>query len=303
MISVTDAMTAAAFRESPPAVAPCWAVGTLGPGSAGASTLAVALATQVDGLLVEADADGGVLGARYGAWLNERAPSLASLLAALHTQADTAVVEDHLQRLPGGARAVLVAPDVEGALGPVRRLAEHLGELRQRLAGETLVIDIGRVRPDCPSLLLAEQADALVAVVRPDVESLGCLLARLGVLLVQIPRLVVVVRGDGPYALADIRAAVKLRTNVPIPVVAVPEDPRGVKSLSEASKARRSSWGAGRTDVLMQSVRALATVLNKSASEEQSPIRVGRDPSRRRSSSPALLPDAELTRGRVIRDD
>ena len=269
MMTISEALSILTVPGSRPRLARCWAVGTLGPGSAGASTLAVAIATYLDGLLVEADADGGVLGARYGGWLNESAPSLASLLAALHTHADTAVIEDHLQRLPGGARAVLVAPDTEAAIGPVRRLAEDLTLVRQRLAGQTLVVDIGRVRSDSPSLRLAEQADALVAVVKPEVESLGCLLARLPALLEQIPTLVVAVRGDGPYALADIRAAVNLRTHGRIPVVAVPEDPRGVRALSQGNKARRSPRSAGRPEALMLSAGVLVTVLSSPPSEER----------------------------------
>lgn len=177
--------------------ATCWAVGTLGPGSAGATTLAVAIASRVGGVLIEADADGGVVGARYGGWLNDAAPSLASLLAALDDDRG-APIEDHLQQLSGGARAVLVAPDVERARGPVRRLSEDLGRLRDRLPGERLVLDVGRVRPDNPSLLLAENSDALVAVVTPHVDSLGCLLARLPALVERVPAVVLAVRGTGP---------------------------------------------------------------------------------------------------------
>jgi hypothetical protein len=108
----------------------CWTVGAAGPGSPGVTTLAVALATVADGLVVEADADGGVLAARYGCWLNDRAPSLASLVTVLRPGVTSAAAADHIQRLPAGTRAVLGAPDVEEAAGPVEQLVAHLDLLR-----------------------------------------------------------------------------------------------------------------------------------------------------------------------------
>lgn len=264
-------MSTLAFRRAPPPSGParCWTIGTLGPGSAGASTLAVAIATGLDGLLVEADADGGVLGARFGARLNEQEPSLESLLAALHTYAGIASVEDHLHRLPGGTRAILTAPDAEGALGPIHHLVEDLADLRRVLAGETLILDVGRVRPASTGLKLAEQADALIAVVRPEAESLGCLMARLPAVLDHVPRLVVAVRGPGPYPLADIRAAIALRAGARIAVVGVPEDPRAVDALRRARKGGWSIWGSGRTASLMHAAGVLAMLLNAPPPEDE----------------------------------
>lgn len=260
------------FRRPLSGPARCWTVGTLGPGSAGASTLAVAMATCLGGLLVEADADGGVLGARYENWLDERAPSLSSVLAALHTYAGLASVDQQLQRLPGGARAVLSAPDAESVLNPVLRLVEDLDDLRRGLAGETMVLDIGRVRPGSASLMLAEQADALIAVVRPEAESLGCLMARLPVMLEQVPRLLVAVRGQGPYTLADIRAAIALRAGVRIAVVGVPEDAHGVQALRRARKGGWTSWGGA---TLMHSADVLVSLLNGSPPEDSAPVGYG----------------------------
>jgi hypothetical protein len=247
------------FRRLPSGPGRCWAVGTLGPGSAGASTLAVAVTATLGGLLVEADADGGVLGARYGEWLDERAPNLASLLAALHTYAGLGPLEQQLQRLPGGGRAVLSAPDAESVLGPVLRLVEDLDDLRSGLEGESLVLDIGRVRPGSASLMLAEQADALIAVVRPDVESLGCLMARVPTMVQQVSRLLVAVRGHGPYDLADIRAAIAMRAGVRIAVLGVPDDVRAVQALS---RARRNAWSALGGAGLMHSAGVVVSLLN-----------------------------------------
>jgi hypothetical protein len=292
---------AARLESHPSEKAVCWAVGTVGPGSAGASTLAVAVATHTAGLLVEADSDGGVLGARYGCWLNESAPSLASLLAALDTQVNAASLEGQFQRLPAGARAALLVPDAEGAAGPVRRLADDLPSLRQRLPGQTLVLDLGRVRPDGPSLRLAAEADVLVTVVKPEVESLGCLLARLPALTEQVRRIGVAVRGQGPYALADIRAIIQMNCGAGILVVPVPDDPRGVAALGQTRPAGRPPRRARAVTALMRSAGALAAVLS-----DPSPVSAGLavGTSDRRSSSaavPLALQTERTSRRRGVR--
>lgn len=256
-------------RGEPAFPARCWTVGTLGPGSAGATTVAVAVATHVRGLLLEADSDGGVLWARYSGWMDEQAPLLADLLAALPTYGGLAEVMEQLQQLPGGARVALLTPDAESAMGAVRALAEDLEHLRHRLSGETLVVDVGRVRPDGSSLMLAEQAEALIAVVRPDMESLRTLMARLPALQEQIPRLLVAVRGDGPYPLPDIRAAVADRAGVGIAVVGVPEDPNGVVAWQRGRNAKRTLSGRS-SGSLTHSARILVSLLNAPAPGEWS---------------------------------
>ena len=254
-------------------VAACAAVGTLGPGSAGASVLAVALAAHVGGFLIEADADGGVAGARYGGWLHEGAPSLASLLVALDTPPGpgAGAVQEHFQRLPSGVRAALLAPGAEHALGSVRRLSEDLTALRAALPGRALVVDVGRVRPDSPAMALVQQADVLVAVVRPQVDSLGCLLARLPVLARMVARVVVAVRGVGPYPLPEIRTSVQMACPTAVSVVAVVDDPRGVALLGDPSKPGRVPGRGGRMSALMRSAADLAAVLSAVAPVRRPP--------------------------------
>jgi hypothetical protein len=210
----------------------CWTVGAAGPGAPGGTTLAVALATLAGGLLVEADVDGGALAARYGCWLNDRAPSLASLVTSLRPGVTPAAVADHIQRLPAGTRAVLGAPTAEEATGPVEQLAAHLHLLRAAAPGQTVVVDAGRLRPASPADEFAAQADALVVVARPTVESLVCLLPRLPTLAGLARRIVVAVRGDGPYRLGDIAAEARGRAGAPIAVLAIPEDVRAVEGLA-----------------------------------------------------------------------
>jgi hypothetical protein len=227
------------------------------------------MATHLGGLVLEADADGGVLSARYSAWLDEQAPTLEYLLGALHSYAGIAHVEDRLQHLPGGARAVFIPPDAESALTPVTGLVDDLEDLRQDFAGETLVLDVGRVRPESPAMSLAEQADALIAVVRPNAESLSSLMARLPGLLQRVRRLVVAVRGDGAYAVADIREALAQQAGSRIAVVAVPEDAHGVQILIGNRKGGWSSWGSERPGTLRYGAGVLVMLLNRPGPEEE----------------------------------
>jgi hypothetical protein len=248
-----DATAARAAGWVPDPVGPgsavCCVVGTAGPGSAGATTSAVTLAAVAGGVLVEADADGGVLGLRYGGWLGRDAPSLASLLAALQPGASSQVVASHVQRLPNGVPAVLVSPAAEEAIGPVARLAEVLPLLRAALPGQVLVVDVGRLRPG-PAIALAGQAEVVVVVARPTEDGMGCLLARLPVLVTQAPRLVVGVRKEGRYPFGNVRDTVTAqarRLGGSVTVLPVPDDPRGVARLAQPPRRgpRRDSRRAG----------------------------------------------------------
>lgn len=220
--------------------ATCWTVATAGPGSAGATTLALAVATAARALLVEADSDGGVLGLRLGAWLYRAAPSVATLLASLGPDARPDVYA-HTQRLPSGVRAVLLPVIAEDAVGPVAHLVAALPALRELLPGGQLVLDAGRLRPGSSAMGLAVGSDVCVLVASATVEGLGCLLQRLPALAALLPRLVVAVRGEGPYRPADIRYEVAEAAGRPTPVVFIGTDPRGVAALSRDGHGYRGN--------------------------------------------------------------
>jgi hypothetical protein len=220
--------------------AACWAIAAAGHGAPGATTMGVAVAAAVAGLLVEADIDGGVLGTRYGCWLHDEAPSLASLMASLRPGVAAAAVNDHVQLLPSGVRAVLLPPSAEEAAGAVEHLAVSLDLLRATLPGDRLVLDLGRLHAAGPALDLATAADAVVVVARPTVEELAGLLARLPHLAARFERLAVAIRGDGPYRPAEIRAEAAARARRAVPVVTIPEDPRAVRGLAVPPDGRRA---------------------------------------------------------------
>jgi hypothetical protein len=226
------------------------------------TTAALVLAIAARGLLIESDADGGILGARYGCWLHGEAPSLASLVASLRPGIGAAAILDHTQTLPTGTRAVLAHPAAEDAIGPVQALPAHLDLMREVMSGEHIVLDIGCVRPDGPGLAAAAAADALVVISRPTTEALACLLARLPILTDRLAghqRLVVALRGEGPYRLGEIAGEARTRSGGQVPVVALPDDPRSVTALARTSErdSRQIERGA-----LMRAARQLADLLD-----------------------------------------
>ena len=192
------------------------------PGATTALLAAAAVWPTADVTVVEADADGGVLAARFGLSLHPEAPTLMSLLAATRHDATAGVVALHAQRLPGGLPVVCAPSIPEVATPAAAQLADRFEGLTASGTGDVLV-DVGRVRPSSAAWRLASSCEALVVVVRPVVEELEPLLGRLESLSAG-RRLVIAVRGAGPYGTADVAEAVVGRADV----CSLPEDGRGM---------------------------------------------------------------------------
>jgi hypothetical protein len=217
--------------------------------SPGATTLLLATAAvwpTGDVVVVEADADGGVLAARFGLSLHPEAPTLMSLLAATrHDPADGSLVQ-HRQRLPGGIGVVCGPSNGDVAAGAVEQLAIRWAALRGAADGDVFV-DVGRLRPNAAGWRLAAGCDSRVVVVRPCVDELEPLLGRLDGLSSLGP-LAVAVRGTGPYTVADVADAV----GSDAVVVPVADDARGVAVLYGRRAGRLARSGivrSGRTVV------------------------------------------------------
>jgi hypothetical protein len=215
------------------------------PGATTALLGAAAVWPTSDVTVVEADADGGVLAARFGLSLHPEAPTLMSLLAATRHDATAGVVPLHAQRLPGGLPVVCGPSIAEAATPAAAQLADRFEALTSSSTGDVLV-DVGRVRPSSAAWRLASSCEVLVVVVRPVVEELEPLLGRLDSLSAGRP-VVVAVRGSGPYGAADVAEAVVGRAGV----CSLPEDGRGVAVLY--------GHRAGRLDrtVIVRSARRL----------------------------------------------
>ncbi|MCK9878294.1 hypothetical protein MXD59_21395 [Frankia sp. Ag45/Mut15] len=215
----------------------CWAIGTAGPGSPGATTLALALAAMGGGVVIEAGADGGVLAARCNLSLSADAPGLASLAVAA-TRGRVTVL-DHAQACANGLPIVPASTTEETVAGALEGFTAALPRLRQD-ADVPLLLDVGRVRQATAKLITF--CDTLVLVTSAEREGLACALVRLPGLFLFARRIVLVVRGSASYTLADVRRLVaeQLGSSL-VPVLAVPDDPRGARDLAEGAGLRRRS--------------------------------------------------------------
>jgi cellulose biosynthesis protein BcsQ len=151
-------------------------------GSPGTTTAALALATvwPTDPVLVDLDPSGGDLTWRCrtpdGEPLDPNR-GLLSLGASVRRGAHEAVLEEHLQEIAGG---VQVLSGVESA-GQTAGLGAAWGQLPAVFTGypADVLADCGRVVPGSASLPVLQKADAVLFVVRPDIEGVAHLRDRL----------------------------------------------------------------------------------------------------------------------------
>lgn len=223
--------------------------------SGGATTLALALAACIErAVLVEADADGGVLALRYGL---SREPGLLSL-AATRQPAGDAVLE-HAQRLPGGL-AVVVAPESpEQSTRLLRSAGSRLATLLGGASVTPVVVDAGRLGPSSPALRVVEAASAVLVVARPRADELVAGAERVASLG---ERAGLVLVGAGPYSANDV--AVQLGCPV---IGSIADDPRAARSLAEGGSASALTRSA-----LVRSVRTLAAALAPDAGRSEASV-------------------------------
>ena len=229
----------------------------------GVTTAAIALAIAAGpvpaSLVVEADPGGGDLAARCELPVE---PGLGSLAASGRHGTSVDLV-DHVQALPAGPFGVLAPPSPSltrsalGALGG--RLADALGAWPG-----TVVVDCGRWDPLGPAVPLAAVADALIVVLRPTVEGVEHVRARLDDFRSAGARTIAALLvGDRPYPPAEVSAALG------IPVTgALPFDSRGAKALERqmiGADTRRSTI-----------VRAARSALDALATARPASSEVGR---------------------------
>ena len=208
-------------------------------GSPGVSTLTAMMAYQWPQhrrmALVEADADGGVLAARFG--LHPESPSLVSFAASARHGYDQNLFWESCQRLPGGPMAMVVPSSGRSVSRSLQQV--DFTELDGCLIDTDLLLDAGRLRQEGSSQKLCEGAGLLVMVVRPIFEDLAVLLHRASALAGHV-KLGVVIVGDGPYPPEEIEEALTQSAGQRSSVLgSVAWDPRGAEGLtSEASRNR-----------------------------------------------------------------
>jgi hypothetical protein len=197
-------------------------------GSPGVTTTAVALAARWPGtepILIEADPAGGDLGPRFGL---ASLPGLGSLAAAARRSDDPAQLAEHCQTLPGGPPVVVAPVGAEQARATLAVLTSRGAELLRAVAADpdvVVVLDVGRVEPGSPAVILLRGASAVLVLTRPRVEDLAHVADVLSVVptWTRCPGLVLV---GGGYP----RAEVERELGVPA-MATLPDDPRSADVL------------------------------------------------------------------------
>ena len=219
-------------------------------GSPGTTTLTMALAASWPAerrlLIWEADADGGVLAARYE--LGDQ-PGLATLAAtARQGRLTRDQLWEHAQQLPGGTPVVVGAESAEQATVVLGDVGGHLAGWFHKHGSLDVIADAGRLSPRSPALAIAEQADLTLVAARPRLEELRPAAHRLHALASAGATVAWVLIGSGPYGPDEVTDAFKIEV-----AGVIPDDPRAADILASGGSTRSL-----RRSLLIRSARTLA---------------------------------------------
>lgn len=217
-------------------------------GSPGVTTTVMALAaawpSERNVLVVEADPDGGILAARHQLATE---PGLSTLAVTSRRSLTVDDISAHTQEVsPAGVSALVAPPAAEHSRRALDLVAAPLGRQLPLIDDTDVLIDVGRFRPESEADPLIAVADAVLFVVRPRLEELQQLPARIRAIRPTASRVGLLLVGERPYPPAEV--AVSLDTDV---VAVLADDLRGAEAL-----AGRSSSRALTRSPLMRSVRS-----------------------------------------------
>ncbi len=182
--------------------------------------------------LIEADPDGGAMAARLGL---PQEPGLATLAAAGRHELSAAMFASHLQASPLNF-ALLLAPSAPGqARAALRAMAESLEQAIQDLQTITVVVDLGRLDLESPSLPLVANAEHILVVTQPTLEGTDALAVRIAERTELRSRAELVTVGPGAYDGRDIAEALSVQH-----VGHLPRDPVGADTLWSLEAKSRS---------------------------------------------------------------
>jgi len=193
-------------------------VGACAHGSPGVSTalqLVTAQWPQIEEavpVVVEADANGGVLAARYEMSLS---PGFVTLAESLR-QMEAPPLLDHAQRLPSGVACVALSPSATAAAAQVRAAGGFLGAYLKD-SGHPVFVDAGLVVPDSPIVSSLVSADLMLWFVRPTREELLVLRHRLAE-TPQPEKTGIVLVGETPYGADQVEEALGVEVMHVLPI-------------------------------------------------------------------------------------
>lgn len=201
-------------------------VGASAHGSPGVSTALQLIASSLGDaaavpVIVEADAAGGVLAARYELSLT---PGFVTLAESLR-KSETPPLLDHAQRLPSGVACVPLSPSATAAGTQMRSAGPYLGPYLAD-SGHPVLLDAGMIVPDGKAVPALTAADLLLWFVRPTREELLVLRHRLAECS-QPENVAIVLVGDTPYNASQVADGLE------VPVLhTLPIDRRGASAVN-----------------------------------------------------------------------
>lgn len=254
-----------------------------GKGSPGVTTVAYGLARLWRGrtstLLLEADPGGGSLAARLGI---AQEPGLGTLAAAGRHELSEATLVGHAQGGPARL-ALVVAPSAPShARAALLTVAEAISQSLARLTNTTVVVDLGRLDGESPSLSLARAASRFVFLTQPTLEGADALAVRLAELADLRPRAQMVTVGDGAYGGDELGRVLSVSH-----AGHIPNDPAGAHALWSAMDSGRLP---GRP--LLRALQTLAGRLEPDPAEPTPPPEFPGVPARHQVAPSAAAPGA-----------
>lgn len=192
-------------------------VGAAAHGSPGVSTAlqlvaSLWVANDAVPVVVEADATGGVLAARYGLTLS---PGFVTLAESLR-KFESPPLLSHAQRLPSGVACVALSPSATAASAQMRSAGPFLGPYLAQ-TGLPVLLDAGMVVPDGKAVAAITAADLLLWFVRPTREELLVLRHRLAE-CPQPDNVGIVLVGNVPYNAEQVSQALGVRVLHTLPI-------------------------------------------------------------------------------------
>ena len=201
-------------------------IGASAHGSPGVSTALQVMAAQWPNpdavpVVVEADAGGGVVAARFDITIT---PGMVTLAESLR-KFESPPLLDHAQRLPSGVACVPLSPSASAAAAQLRSAGGFLGPYL-RSSGHPVLLDAGTVLPDSRLASVMTDADLLLWFVRPNREELLVLKHRIAE-TPQPDNVAVVLVGDLPYNAGQVSEALDIEV-----VHVLPLDPRAATAVN-----------------------------------------------------------------------